>query len=455
MTVFRKWAINALALNIALGSAAVEVALREYFHQLSAEVQRIAWLLLLWIVLNGLLLAASAWRRESAGRFVRRLCVLTGGLAALYFVLGEQIASVDPAAAHRFAWPIVIAVGLVVVVVAKAATADLWGRSRAAVALACVLSVAVELIIGVAAAEPRRWPPSDGSEQQATGAKGKSAVVFLLLDEMNASSAPPFVEMLRRHGLPVTEKTLQPIGNATASVLPAMFTGKRFEDAKPCGLTVICSGTKVLDFARIDASRPDIDVVGFYMPYCAIRGLRSCVRASPRSVLTDPMRWRCAVMRRFGQATAEALHECADRQMRGWGDFVAGIESAIQKAPLWTNGGMMFAHVPLPHPPGATPEASLETHYRENLLRAQRLVESLVVRSRKAGLDDFTLVLFSDHPLRPELWCSAPAYAHNGCPVPPELLDHRVPLIVAGSARVDISRISGNESIFQLAQGLR
>ena len=82
-------------------------------------------------------------------------------------------------------------------------------------------------------------------------------------------------------------------------------------------------------------------------------------------------------------------------------------------------------------------------------------MEALVVRSRQVGIDDFTLIIFSDHPLRPELWCGAPAYARRGCPVAPALMDLLVPLIVAGSARPDISGISGNEEIFQLAQGLR
>ena len=321
--------------------------------------------MLFWVVLNLLLAAVSVWRQEAVGRFVSRLCVLAGALASIYFVLGEQIASADPATAHRLSWPIGMVVALMAILAAKVATSDFWSRIRAAMAVACVLSVVVELIVGVAAAEHRQWPPSDGRERQAVDANRKSAVVFLLLDELNASSAGPFVELLRRNGLPVSEKSLRPVGNATASVLPAMFTGNRFEGAKPCGLTVICSGTKVLDFASIDASRPDIDVVGFYLPYCAIRGLRWCERISPRSVLADPQRWRCAALRRFGQATPKALRDCATEQARGWGDFVGGIESAMHRAPLWAQGGMMFAHVPLPHPPGPTPEASLETHYRE------------------------------------------------------------------------------------------
>jgi hypothetical protein len=272
----------------------------------------------------------------------------------------------------------------------------------------------------------------------------------LLLDELNAGSAAPFVEVFRQAGMSVDFKAVLPVAHATAQVIPELFSKQHFEDAKPCGWTTVCSGSAALDFSRITASRSDIDVVGFYMPYCAIQGLRYCVRLSPVSAISDMARWRCGVARRLGFGGDDVKGQCLIAQSDRWRTFVSDLEQAIWQAPLWARGGMMYAHVPLPHPPGPTVGGSLETHYRENVRRAVDLVHGIVDRVQQAKFDRLTIVVFSDHPLRPSLWCANPLYANNGCPLPRDLLDDRVPLIVAGNSVPSLERLVSNGEVFSL-----
>jgi hypothetical protein len=176
--------------------------------------------------------------------------------------------------------------------------------------------------------------------------------VFVLLDELNDKAAEPIIAAMSRSGERVLHRALTPVANATAKVVPALFTHEKFPDAKPCSLNTTCSGTRTLDFSRIHASRPDIDIVGFYLPYCAIQGLRSChveVLASP--VLSWD-RWSCALLRRSDMASIRAgetdRQRCRQLGGKVFSELVSDVEDRIWQAPVWREGGVLFAHVPLP-----------------------------------------------------------------------------------------------------------
>lgn len=299
----------------------------------------------------------------------------------------------------------------------------------------------------------RAWAPKITWPEAAVDmpAGRDKVVVFLLLDELNAKSAGPVLRAFEHHGLAARMRAVHPIGDATAKVVPAMFAGMPFDDAKPCGMTAICSGKNVLDFGKVLASRPDIDVVGFYHPYCAIQGLRYCATLSPSSPALDPGRWICAAVRRFAPVSArDWVARCSDMGSQVQSRLVADVEAAIAQAPVWRQGGVMFAHVPLPHPPGRTGGASLKTHYEDNVELAAQLVSSMVERARAGGASDINFIVFSDHPLRPAVWCGTATYRNNGCPLDESLVDVDVPLIVVGVAGIDISRLQTNRDVFRL-----
>jgi hypothetical protein len=296
-----------------------------------------------------------------------------------------------------------------------------------------------------------QWPPPPAGELRKGG-----ITVFLLLDEMNAQLAPAFVDLLRDEGLQVAERKMRPVGPNTINVIPEMFSGRHFAHPKPCWTTAICSDGNVLDFSRIMASRDDIDVVGFYHPYCAIKGLRNCWGLQTPLLETlrsgELQRWQCAIIERLRLDRAWREEACDLERLRSWQQRTSEMLAAVWRMPVWTQGGLLYAHLPLPHPPGRTPNGSLESHYRENTLRALELVREMAQRARASGRE-FHLAIFSDHPIRQKIWCSNFAYATTGCKVKPALEDDAVPLIVAGSRQSelpDLSAYEDNGRIFNL-----
>jgi hypothetical protein len=437
---------NLLAAAALLGAAALELGMREHFHQLSAEALRIAGLMgcsvalaCLWVSMR---FAVPARRLERG----QRLVVVGAACVSLYFLAWPDVRSAfgDATLARTVLGQGVGVVCVVSLLLLSGLPQASWSRCRWALVLGCMLFVASQQMVGQFVARPHAWPPVAEARAERPG---KSAQIYLLLDELNAGAAAPFVEALREAGLPVNFKSVQPVAHATAQVVPQLFSGQPFAQAKPCGWTTVCSNSAALDFSMISATRPDIDVVGFYMPYCAMRGLRYCARLSPVSAVFDPARWRCGFARRLGLGSDA---QCANLQIDRWQGFVSDLEQAIWRAPLWSRGGMMYAHVPLPHPPGSTVGGSLAVHYRENVGRALELVRSMVDRARRSGFDRLTIVIFSDHPLRPWVWCSNPLYSTNGCPPPQDLLDERVPVIVAGDSLPSLDGLKSNGGIFSL-----
>jgi hypothetical protein len=116
-------------------------------------------------------------------------------------------------------------------------------------------------------------------------------------------------------------------------------------------------------------------------------------------------------------------------------------------------GGMLYAHLPLPHPPGERPGGTLKQDYQDNLALASEFLGQMVDRARAAKLERLRLVVFSDHPLRQSLWCSKPAYRAQGCQPVAELEDAQVPLIVGtlGSEPPELDAIKSNAQVFDLA----
>ena len=146
-----------------------------------------------------------------------------------------------------------------------------------------------------------------------------------------------------------------------------------------------------------------------------------------------------------------AQARCAAMNGQVWDGLVTRVEAALWRAPVWHSGGFLYAHVPLPHPPGVQGGDSLTDHYEANLRRAAQLVDGIVQRLRQRGDRAFTVVVFSDHPLRGSLWCGSAQYSGNGCPLDARWVDDRVPLIVAGNVPAAFERVQGNIDVFELA----
>jgi len=444
-----------VATSIVLLCVAGELGLREQYYRLWSELPRMVLVVGLWLLVLLCWRMAVRWR---GGRYlgrVSRMGVVVSLALWLDLVAGVVFAPlVGRAAQTGMLQAAAILLWAVAAWFSLRWSATTWARVRRASCATAFLFVASQPVVAALNAPAISWPNAAPGDQAA--ASSRAVTVFLLLDELNANAAGTLVDALAKAGRGVKFKTLVPAGDATAQVVPAMLAGRPFRDAKPCGLATVCSGMAALDFKRIVASRPDVDVVGFYEPYCAMRGLRSCARLSPASPASELNRWWCAALRRSDWLSERmgrgADRSCGDLNGVVWSHLASDVEAAIERAPVWREGGFLFAHVPLPHPPGEGGDGSLPSHYRNNLARAVHLIDRMVATLSQEPDRQVTIVVFSDHPLRAGVWCATTQYRHNGCPLPQELQDDRVPLIVAGDVPAAFDALTSNMEVFRLAR---
>jgi hypothetical protein len=131
------------------------------------------------------------------------------------------------------------------------------------------------------------------------------------------------------------------------------------------------------------------------------------------------------------------------------------VESAYWGAPFWHSGGVLFAHEPIPHPPGADARQSLVQHYSHNVERAAELVQRSVQRLRANGHRAFQVVVFSDHPLRVAMWCNNGMYSRARCDGAQNLTDTEVPLLVGSTGELpDLASYTRNDQVFMLVTDL-
>jgi hypothetical protein len=441
-----------VAATAVLGAVAGELAIREIYYRLWVELPRLLLVLAVWLALLVLVQLGSKGSQRRT-HILGRVAVFVGlalwidvvGVVAIAAALGPDVGSTI---ALYGAYAMLLVGGLWAVRATDAA----WAPMRRVAVVASVLFVACQPIVAAVRAPSVSWP--DRVAAKAPNAIGRTTSVFLLLDELNARSAEPIISALSATGRKVHFKELEPAGDATRKVVPSMFTGETFLDPKPCGLHTVCSADRVLDFAKVVASRPDADLVGFYEPYCAIQGLRYCVRLTRASPALHAQRGWCAALRRSSwlasMAGADADAFCSGLGGEVWLDLAQRVEDAIWRAPIWQEGGFLYVHFPLPHPPGALKGGSLSAHYRANIERATRLVAEMMTKLDRRA-QSFNIVVFSDHPLRP-VWCESTQYENNGCPLGADLVDSKVPLIVLGDVPAAFARVRSNADIFLLSQ---
>lgn len=450
-------AVELLALAVPLIGAFIELTIRNEYHQISAEPTRFVYLGGIALVSLVLALITERQRSPTAGVRALRAANRLLGLGTWAWIVAARGAGL----AGWLAGASVVA--LVALVAGGVALAWLvsgearWRRARPAVLIAGTLFVVSQPLLGQSMSPSLVWPATAGSRQApvridpaAAAAAPRPNVVMLLLDELNARDGAVLAQVLADRGMAVARKSIRPVDDATAKVIPEIWTGGRFSNPKPCSFTAICSDGQALDFAKVTASRPDIDVVGFYHPYCAMRGLRWCERVGLPLPFYDADRWMCSLQSRVG--LSDTLR-CMDLQDEPFFELRAATMAAVWRAPFWREGGMLYAHLPLPHPPGERPGGTLRQDYHDNLALAAEFLGQMVDRARAARLDRLRLVVFSDHPLRQPLWCGKPAYRAQGCQPAADLEDRQVPLIVGtlGGEPPELDAIESNAQVFDLA----
>jgi hypothetical protein len=450
-----------LAASLILASALAELSMREAFYRISAEAPRILGVLIVWLAL----VLASAWvriRRRARRRVshgpefqVDRAWfgpALVGISVAVWaqVVLGPWLSNALAATLVPELGPLLVLFVLIFTLIGAGAKLppSAWSVLRRALCVVGAIFVLSQPVLAHWRAHDILWPVPDTAEPPSP--RSPETQIFVLLDELNDKAAGPIMAAMSNSVRAVHHLALIPVADGTLKVVPAMFARKPFPDSKPCSPTTICSGNQVLDFSRIHASRPDIDVVGFYLPYCAIQGLRSCHVEKPATPIFSLERWGCAFLRRseaLARVAGEVMHRyCGELGGKVWADLSIEVERRIWQAPVWHDGGVLFVHMPLPHPSSRDPANGLAAHYASNLDAAAQLIGRIAATLGQDPSRSFSLVVFSDHPLRPATWCESA----QQCLDDESLADDRVPLLVTGDLPATFGRLRSNQDVFDL-----
>lgn len=396
----------------------------------------LAYLLFSWLVIAGLRLAG--W--TALGRVVRDWMWLSllVGLNVRYGAVAVQV------------WGQAVAVACAALVLTlglwanRRASATVWAGLRRLVAVLPTLVVATPLLVGPLQDEPIVWLGADTVHPLP-----HTATVVLLFDEMNAGASTGLQKILRNHGLQVNYKPVQPVHGSTTEVVPAIFTGENFEDARPCGITRVCAEGSALDFSQVSVKRKDMDVIGFHHPYCSIQGLRSCFRISTHRNIFDINVAFCGLKRYFFQRENVEV-ACHKIWHQSWFLMVSEVSSKILNSPAVSKGGVLFGHVPMPHPP-ALNSGTLSFQYKDNIKKSEEFLDELLSKIEVAGIVP-NILIFSDHPLRQSLWCTRASTQFDvPCEIDPALMDDHVPLIVAArTALPSIEHVQSNQQVFDV-----
>jgi hypothetical protein len=397
--------------------------------------------------LNALVLAAvyAGLRRyasERASTVLLRAAALTVAGLVVFSSLRMAFDSATLPGAVRFAVIIVIAGGaLLLAWRASAALADAVMR---AIAFGGIAFVITPPLWHLAVGQSIDWIDA----APAIDATAPAGTMFLVLDELGAKAAAPLSATLRRAGLNVDEQALESVASNTTNAIPSMFAPTPFRHARPCGRSTLCDGSAFIDFSRIHVRRPDVHVTGLLHPYCDIAGLRSCQLLQQRHQYGNAYRSLLAFyVRRASPALAESLSSSLPPGIVR--DYLQRQRAFIDASAFWQEGGVFYAHLFLPHPPGLDGATTLDADYAANIDVAADLVGELVARARSRFGDRFSILITSDHPLR-STWCPSPLYDARACALRPAFSDDRVPLIVATPRPVLGRRVATNAQAFSV-----
>ena len=277
------------------------------------------------------------------------------------------------------------------------------------------------------------------------------AVVILVLDEASPELSEILNKELKGSAHTLFSERVEKAGDATLYALPSMLTPNHYHEMTICGFSQLCGG-KSFNMRKLKASSANIDVVGFYHPYCAIQGLRSCwiadstKRDSPGAQLKllKATLWRLELINTNNINTAQ--HKFVEDI---YGFTRQSIEERSFKAPFWQNGGILFIHQLLPHPSGVGPKRTLADEYLSNSKQAAEFIGDLNKNLEKNFQGDYAIIITSDHPLRSSMWCSNPIYSHQqDCNARNFHEGNQVPFIVFSPKNLHVTLPTKNLGVF-------
>lgn len=414
-------------------------------HTLSEIV--IALGLMLVLVTAGAVLLRLSLGRANSYKLTNVGIALVLSFVVFKYLQQIELIPVHPTTLHK---TLALATGLAAGVLTLKISLDIWKRLHLAFIVGGLIFTLFPVVLANTLAPTVYWPsPSDQAPTQEAPNMPAQNTIVLLLDELSASAAGPVVDQLKDAGLHVTASSIDPAGKNTINVIPAIWTRSNFDQSAPCGPTQLCSASQVFDFAKVQASSANIDIVGFYHRYCSIQGLRSC-SFSPFPTASAVTELACTFPGFNKLGNIRCIASAPDRSA-----FIAlrdNMQKKLLEADFWQKGGVLYAHLLEPHPLMGVPLKPLQEEYTDNIVNGAAFVKLIAQKAKLVFGDDFKIIVFSDHPLRPESWCADKHYIKLGCNISTAHRSAQVPLIVATPPvnKTPEQKLKSNQHIFDL-----
>ncbi len=312
------------------------------------------------------------------------------------------------------------------------------------------LALSVHFVSSWAATPPAVEFQND--KPAASSGKPGRRVLWLLFDAMDQrmtfDSRLPSLhlpELDRFRGQSLWASAAYPPARYTSYSIPALLTGRLFQEANPIApdqilLTPRGGGPAVswtsLPTIFFDVRKLGLDtrVTGWYHPYCRVFGqeLVECTselgvdsrntQESYAAHLGLAGATRFALIQRADDVLS-ALHVIAGRpsdlraqafaQHRHQEQFLAIRKRALDTLPKFTSG-LYYIHWPIPHPPGiynrarSSFDVDLDRTFLDNIALVDRTLGEIRSTMETAGIwDDTTVIITADHGYRPEVWQGA------------------------------------------------
>jgi hypothetical protein len=287
----------------------------------------------------------------------------------------------------------------------------------------------------------------------ATAATQTNTVV-VLLDELSYLQPSSIEDALRADGRQVFAKSVTASGTETSSSIPGLWSGISMEEARACTPSAVCAGAGLFDFSKQTITRRNVNIAAFYHPYCLMKGLVYCRQIPVFGPASITVGFGCNLIKEF---TTKWRPEACERQWLNSARAMqarSAIHDAAFAAPFWKDGGMLYIHTLLPHPPGAGDGGTLDDDYAGNIKLATDLVRELADKLEQKFAGNYLLVVTSDHPLRFNVWCSMYRYKSPGCMTSNRFASNLVPLIAIGKGAESVMKINNNFELFARLQNL-
>ena len=305
---------------------------------------------------------------------------------------------------------------------------------------------------------------SDKPPLRPVSAQSKTSprVLWLLFDEMDQqvtfSRRPATVkleELDRLRCQAIYASNAYPPSDCTEVSVPALITGKLLSDSQFADISrlmitpadsgrPVSVGTQPNVFSRAREAGFNTASIGYYLP-CSIVGesLNQCSWRDPGTLtLRETMSGQIEsllnaipIASAFWMARTAKSDQRQNRQRQR--DAYTGILEDAKKAAVDPSLGLIFVHLPVPHPPGIYDrqkeafELEGESSYLDNLQLADHALGDLRRVMEDAGMWDDTIVLVtSDHWWRCDIWGPGYMWTRKDGVVITADKDHRVPFVL-------------------------